>query len=122
LLAQEAAKRGVKPALIWHSGKLRAKQTAETFWRHCNPLSIFAAARGLQPTDTTTWIVDAVTAEGQTGSKDIMLVGHFPHMPQLLAHLISGRPDATPAAFPMNGMVALESLNGTWIETWRLKG
>ena len=74
LLAQKAAARHVKPAIIWHSGKLRAKQTAEAFWRHCNPLSTFAAVRGLQPTDPTTWIIDAVTAE----SKDIMLVGHFP--------------------------------------------
>jgi phosphohistidine phosphatase len=115
----------VKPAIIWHSGKLRAKQTAEAFWRRCNPLSTFAAARGLQPTDPTTWIVDAVTAEGRVPSergesRDIMLVGHFPHMPQLLAHLLSGRFEAAPAAFPMNGMVSLESRDGMWIETWRV--
>lgn len=108
----------MKPAIIWHSGKLRARQTAEAFWRRCNPLSTFVAARGLQPTDPTTWIVDAVTAE----SRDVMLVGHFPHMPQLLGHLTSGRPDAAPATFPMNGMVALEMLNGRWMESWRLEG
>ncbi len=114
----------MKPAVIWHSGKLRAKQTAEAFWRRCNPLSTFAATRGLQPTDTTVWIVDAVSAEGPGPgeSKDIMLVGHFPHLPQLLAHLISGSPKTASAAFPMNGMVALENLNGKWIETWRLGG
>jgi phosphohistidine phosphatase SixA len=49
-----------------------------------------------------------------------MLVGHFPHMPQLLAHFLSGGPNAAPAAFPMNGMVALENPDGTWMETWRL--
>ena len=117
----------MKPAIIWHSGKLRAKQTAEAFWRRCNPLSTFAAARGLQPTDPTTWIVDAVTAEGlatksRKAGKDIMLVGHFPHLPQLLGHLISGRADSMSATFPMNGMVALEDLNGRWIEHWRLEG
>jgi phosphohistidine phosphatase len=106
----------VKPAVIWHSGKLRAKQTAEAFWRRCNPLSTFAAVRGLQPTDPTTWIVDAVLAE----SKDIMLVGHFPHLPQLLAHFLSGRQGSTPVPFPMNGMVALEELNERWIEAWRM--
>jgi phosphohistidine phosphatase SixA len=51
-----------------------------------------------------------------------MLVGHFPYMPQLLAHLTSGRPDAAPLMFPMNGMVALEELNGRWIESWRMEG
>ena len=118
LLAQTAAARGVKPAVIWHSGKLRARQTAEAFWRRCNPLATFAAARGLQPTDPPTWIVDAVSAE----SKDIMLVGHFPHMPRLLAHLLSGRQDSAPVPFPMNGMVVLEELNGRWVESWRMGG
>jgi len=117
LLAQKAAARGVKPAIIWHSGKLRAKQTAEAFWRRCNPLSTFAAVRGLQPLDPTTWIVDAVSAE----SSAVMLVGHFPHLPQLLAHLLSGRPSTAPAAFPMNGMVALEQVNGRWLERWRME-
>ena len=31
-LAGLAAQRGVKPDVIWHSGKLRARQTAELFW------------------------------------------------------------------------------------------
>lgn len=115
LLAQEAAERDVKPLFIWHSGKLRAKQTAEAFWRRCNPLSMFAAVRGLQPTDPTLWIVDALPAE-----EDVMLVGHFPQMPQLLAHLISGKPEAAPELFPMNGMVALERVEGRWMERWRL--
>ena len=109
----------MKPAVIWHSGKLRAKQTAEAFWRRCNPLSTFAATHGLQPGDPTTWIVDAILSL-QIEPKDIMLVGHFPQMPQLLAHLINGQADAPSAGFPMNGMVALEDLNGRWIESWRL--
>jgi phosphohistidine phosphatase len=117
LLAQMAAERRVKPLFIWHSGKLRARQTAEAFWRRCNPLSIFAAVRGLQPTDSTLWIVDALPAE-----EDVMLVGHFPQMPQLLAHLLSGKPEAAPEPFPANGMVALERVEGRWVERWRLGG
>jgi len=107
----------VKPAVIWHSGKLRARQTAEAFWHHCNPLSVFSAVRGLQPTDPTTWIVDAVAAE----ARDTMLVGHFPQMPQLLAHLTDGRANAPPAVFPLNGMVALEDVDGCWVESWRME-
>ena len=117
LLAQKAAERGAKPAVIWHSGKLRAKQTAEAFWRRCNPLSTFAAARGLQPADPATWIADTVA--GETG--DIMLVGHFPHMPRLLASLLTGDAAAAPADFPMHGVVALENIGGKWFESWRLQ-
>ena len=49
--ALDAAGRGAHPAAIWHSGKLRARQTAEAFWRACNPLATFSAERGLQPGD-----------------------------------------------------------------------
>ncbi len=61
-LAREAGSRGAKPDVIWHSGKLRARQTAEAYWRCCNPLASFSAVRGLQPTDPTGWIVDAIAA------------------------------------------------------------
>ncbi|MEQ1910662.1 MAG: histidine phosphatase family protein, partial [Vicinamibacterales bacterium] len=44
-VAAAAAARGAKPIVIWHSGKLRARQTAEIFWRACNPLAEFSATR-----------------------------------------------------------------------------
>jgi phosphohistidine phosphatase len=116
-LARLAAERGAKPAVIWHSGKLRARQTAELYWRHCNPLATFSATHGLQPTDPVTWIADMIAAEKQ----DVMLVGHFPHLPRLLAFLVTGNPEAGPAEFPLHGAVALEKEGGRWIERWRLK-
>ena len=115
LLAQQAAQRGVKPDVIWHSGKLRARQTAEAFWRRCNPLAKFSAVRGLQPSDPTGWIVDALAVD----ERQVMLVGHLPHLPRLLAHLTTGDVNATPAEFPLNGMVALEREGTNWKEAWR---
>ena len=117
MLAQKAAERGAKPDVIWHSGKLRARQTAEAYWKRCNPLASFSATRGLQPTDPTNWIADSIAGE----AKDILLAGHFPHLPRLLGRLITGNPDAEPVEFPLNGIVALENVDGTWMERWRLK-
>jgi phosphohistidine phosphatase len=117
LLAQKAAERGVKPDVIWHSGKLRARQTAEAYLMRCNPFATFAAARGLQPNDPTGWIVDAITGERRT----ILLAGHFPYLPRLLGRLIAGDPDADPVEFPLNGIVALEDVDGKWVERWRMK-
>ena len=114
-LAKQAAANGAKPEIIWHSGKMRARQTAEAFWRHCNALAPFAATHGLQPTDPTTWIIDAIAGE----ARDIMLVGHFPHMPRLLAALLGKDGDAAPD-FPLHGVVALERVEDKWIEKWRL--
>src|SRR5919198_5252975 len=77
-LAERAASRGVKPAVVWHSGKLRAKHTAEAFWRACNALAEFSASRDLQPDDPPEWMRDRVRG-GE--SRDILIAGHFPHLP-----------------------------------------
>lgn len=117
MLALKAAERGAKPDIIWHSGKLRARQTAEAYWKRCNPLATFSATRGLQPTDPTNWIVDSIAGE----TKHILLAGHFPHLPRLLGRLMAGNPDADPGPFPLNGVVALEQVDGKWVERWRLQ-
>jgi phosphohistidine phosphatase len=114
-LATQAAARDVKPAAIWHSGKLRARQTAEAFLRACNPLAEFAAIRGLQPTDPPGWIRDLIGEE----VRDVMLVGHLPHLPRVLTLLVSGS-EAVLLEFPMHGVVALEKTGERWEERWRL--
>ncbi|HUR34902.1 MAG TPA: phosphoglycerate mutase family protein [Vicinamibacterales bacterium] len=116
-LAAAAAARGARPDVVWHSGKLRARQTAEIFWRACNALAEFAAVRDLQPDDRPAWMRDTLRVE----SRDVLIAGHFPHLPALLAAL-RGEPDNTVPDFPVNGMVALRTDDGgdRWIEEWRL--
>ena len=50
-LAERVKAAGFKPASIWHSGKLRARQTAESFLQACNPFAEFRMVRGLRPDD-----------------------------------------------------------------------
>jgi len=120
-LAREAAARQVRPAVIWHSGKLRARQTAEVLWRECNALAALIAQRGLQPADPPEWMADAIAAAAVDApdtahANDIMIVGHMPHLPRLRAHLLREPvPD-----FPLHGMVALERERDTWKERWIL--
>jgi phosphohistidine phosphatase len=118
-LAAEAAARGARPEVVWHSGKLRAKQTAEAFWRACNALAEFSASRDLQPDDPPSWIRDRLRNE----SRDVLIAGHFHHLPRLLALLTSGG-DVTASRFPLHGVVALETSDSgdTWVERWRLEG
>src|SRR5262245_18312799 len=114
-LATEALSRGVKPAAIWHSGKLRARQTAEPFWRICNPLAEFSAIRGLQPDDPAEWIRDLVTGQ----ERDVMLVGHMPSLPAI-HQLLLGPGAALAGSFPQHGLVALAHDADGWHERWRL--
>ena len=106
----------MRPAAVWHSGKLRARQTADAFWRACNPFAEFAAVRGLQPTDPTDWIRDRLAGD----DRDVVCVGHMPHIARLLRVLVAGDEDAW-LDFPPHGMVALEpAREGRWVERWRL--
>ncbi len=112
-LAGLAADRGIRPAVVWHSGKLRARQTAEIFWRTCNALAEFSATRDLQPDDPPQWFADRLRGE----TRDMLIAGHFPHLPRLRALLTGG----SEADFPPHGLVALDSDDGeTWQERWRL--
>ncbi len=115
--AAKAAARGVHPAIVWHSGKLRAKQTAEAFWRACNALAELSATRDLQPNDPPTWIRDRLRGE----TRDIVIAGHFPHLPRLLT-LLLGDAEGTAGEFPLHGVVALTSDDAgeTWKEEWRI--
>src|SRR5687768_4915363 len=97
-LATRFVSRGVKIVAIWHSGKLRARQTAEPFLRLCNPLAEFAAIRGLQPDDPPEWIRDRLVGE----SREVMLVGHVPSLPRLLHLLVGATSDSPPSDFPLH--------------------
>jgi len=116
LLADEAVRLGVKPVSVWHSGKLRTRQTGELFWRACNPLASFTAERGLQPDDPPMWVCDRLFGE----TRDIMVVSHMPFLPRLLRRLRGEDPDVGPTSFPMNGVVALVPDGDHWVEAWRL--
>jgi len=102
--------RGVKPAAVWHSGKLRARETAEIYWHAVNPAATFAAQRGLQPDDDPENLADVLGVE----TDDLMVVSHYPLLPGLLRELTGAD-----AAFPQHGAVALERVDGKWIERWR---
>src|SRR6476620_9583277 len=116
-LAAKAAALGAKPEIVWHSGKLRAKQTAEEFWRACNALAEFSASRDLQPEDPPQWMRDRLRGE----TRHIAIAGHFPYLPRLLALLTNG--GEAGVDFPINGIVALVSDDegDTFRELWRLE-
>ena len=113
-LSGRAAARGVRPDVIWHSGKLRARQTAEAYWRACNPLAEFCATRWMQPGDPLR-LADLLQVE----TRDLMVVGHMPHLDRLLRRLVEAGPQA--GSFPVNGVVAVERIETGWAERWRLE-
>jgi phosphohistidine phosphatase len=111
-MAHIAKERGAAPQVIWHSGKLRSRQTGEAFLRVCAPFAQFKMVRGLGPGDPPAIMLNTLLAE----SRDVALVGHWPHLPALLEAL-----SPTSAPMPQHGVVALHSEDHglTWLEAWR---
>ena len=113
VLSRQAAALSVCPAAIWHSGKLRARQTAQIYWRACNPVAEFSVTRWMRPDDPPL-LADLLQVE----TRDVMLVGHIPHLERLRLRLLQ---ESASQCFPSHGAVALERLSTGWSECWRLE-
>lgn len=105
--------RGVKPALIYHSGKLRAKQTAEIIATTIALNDLLKERRGLLPQDP---INDICQEIGQS-VQDLMIVGHLPSLSKLANYLLTGKEDANLIAFRQGGVVCLQRDND---QLWRI--
>lgn len=103
-LASRLKREGFVPQAIWHSGKLRARQTAEAFLLACAPFAEFKMIRGLLPDDPPEWVRDELGAE----DRDLLLVGHIPNIMRLSALL------AEDAALPQHGYVMFEKAGQGW--------
>lgn len=102
---------------IWHSGKLRARQTAEIFAEELHPAQGLVKKDWLGPTDDPTEAVDAARQAGET----VLLVGHLPYMSRLPAILLAGHPDATTVDTRYSGVVAMGEGEDGWLLRWYLR-
>ena len=112
-IAELARDRGAAPAAIWHSGKLRSRETGHAFLTVCAPFAKFQMVRGLGPDDSPAIMQTAIQRESQ----DLALVGHWPSLPALLQLL-----SPMSAPMPLHGVVALTTPDHgiTWSEIWRI--
>jgi phosphohistidine phosphatase len=74
-MAKVAADYGVRISLIKHSGKARARQTAEIMASRLHPEGGLRESAGLNPNDDVAVVATAMSSDG-----NVMLVGHLPFM------------------------------------------
>ena len=105
----------IKPYKICHSGKTRAKQTAELLAQHLNLQENLEQADGLAPMDDP-----SIWTENLAKSiKDIMLVGHLPHLQKLAALLLFQDENKTTIKFQNSGILCLERDDSSaWSLEW----
>lgn len=115
----EAAKRlNIRPSKLYHSGKLRAKQTAEMI---AGALKMSGpsvqAVQGLNPNDDVQPWAERISKE----SEDLMFVGHLPFLDKLASLLICGNENARAVLFRYSAIVCLDQKEDRrWAVFWIL--
>jgi phosphohistidine phosphatase len=109
-VAKYAAGLNFSIAGIYHSPKLRAKQTAEILMKALK--SKASEFQDLKPNDDPSIARDLI----ETEAKDLMLVGHLPHLDRLSSLLLSGKAETGVVSFRMGAIVCLEKE-----DKWRVK-
>jgi phosphohistidine phosphatase len=107
---------GVHVARIRHSGKKRARQTAEIFASVLGPGIPIEETDGLGPLDDVTAAAARLRPE-----EDLMLAGHLPFMERLTGFLTTGSPGRLVFKFQNGGIVCLDQASGgAWFIKWTL--
>ena len=115
-LGQAAAKRGIQPDQIFHSGLLRAQQTAEILSESLGPVKGVRESVGLRPDDDPV----IAKAELESSTVSLMLVGHLPHISRLASFLVAGNSDQELVQFAPATVLGLSYENDRWKILWKL--
>jgi phosphohistidine phosphatase len=101
---------------VTHSGKLRARQTAEVIFNHVQCLQGVVAVKDLEPNaNPAIWQERLGLMED-----DVFLVGHLPNLQRLAGLLLESDPDAHPIEFKNAGVVCLHKTGRTWSLAWQV--
>lgn len=102
---------------VLHSGKLRAKQTAELVAGNLRMAKGASETNGLAPLDDPRLWAERLKAK----TNPLMLVGHLPHLGRLSSLLLCGDKEKNIIAFKMGGIVCLKRDDaGTWSLQWMI--
>jgi len=115
-VARHAAAPRLSVAEIRHSGKLRARQTAEILARHLLPVRGIRETEGMAPGDSP----GKAMAEIEAAAQPLMLVGHLPHLRRLASSLLVGDPEKEIVRFRNGAIVCLVKAGGGWLLQWIL--
>lgn len=115
-VAAFAAKLDLDVGHIYHSGKLRAQQTADILAGALLGREITEEHDGLGPVDDVVPIAEEIEA----ADAPLMLVGHLPFMPRLTAHLVAGDGDADIVNYHNGAIVCLTGDGEGWQVDWIL--
>lgn len=102
-LGEFAAREGIRVSAIWHSPKVRARETAQLLAETGQLGGALEQRSGLRPEDDPGTII----AELEAANGDVSIVGHMPHVATLVSTLVADT-GSPPIRFDTATMVCLE--------------
>jgi phosphohistidine phosphatase len=114
--ARSARERGIQVSTIYHSGILRAAETAEILARHFPSVERVAQLSGLLPDDDPA----IIKTELDLAADSLMLVGHLPFMSRLTGLLLHGDSERPAAEFLPASMVCCVKSATEWKIRWQI--
>jgi phosphohistidine phosphatase len=115
-MAAFLARAGVKASRVLHSGKTRARQTAEIVAQSMTDTTLHPLF-GIDPLDDVLPIADIV----EDWNEDTAIVGHLPFMARLVSYLTVGDPKSEITAYEPGSVVCLERGEHGWEIEWMLR-
>lgn len=97
--------RCIRVSRLLHSGKTRARQTAEILAPKVLPGGVIEEWEGLKPKDSPD---DFLRGLGEW-EYDLMLVGHMPFVSKLVSRLVTGKEEPAILTFSPGTLAALET-------------
>jgi phosphohistidine phosphatase len=114
--ARLARERDVKISAIYHSGILRAEETAAILAAHLTPPLGVEQHAGLLPEDDPA----LAKADLEEAQDSIMLVGHLPHLNRLAALLVASDANRSVVDFSPAMMACCAKEGRRWKIAWTL--
>jgi phosphohistidine phosphatase len=117
-VAQQLGEAGVQVARVWHSGKLRAEQTATLLAQQVLPNGQPEQTDGIAPNDS----VEEFIADIDVWQEDTLVVGHLPFMARLVSRLVVGEMERECVRYTPGSIVCLErEAPEQWVLAWMLR-
>jgi phosphohistidine phosphatase len=101
---------------VLHSGKLRARETAERLAAAVAPSAGVEVSGLLNPHDNP----KAFDWQSESWGQDMLVVGHLPFMAKLVSHLIVADENWPVVNFHPGTLVCLERIDAGWQIDWML--
>lgn len=113
-VAKFLKKANVKPRKIIHSGKTRAKETAEIYAEFLKPEEGTSEEKNLAPLDAPCFWAKKL----KEFDESIMIVGHLPHLSKLVSLLLTDNSEVEIVKFTYSGCLALAKQEERFYIKW----